>query len=81
MSYECWNGANLYFRRYTVTLERQVSAYIELTVNYNTKTGLQRMTIPFKTLFYFPNYIQTKFQSDSGILAWAMDSGMEQVSS
>ena len=79
MSYECWKGANLYFRLYTITLERQVSAYIELMVDYNTKTDLQRVTAPFKTLYYFPNHIQTKFQSDSGILAWAIDSGMDQI--
>ena len=55
---------------YTITVERQVTAYIDLRVKLHHGDGLTEgdpPPPPLQTLSYFPNYIQTKFQGLSYI--------------
>ena len=59
------------FLLYTIIMERQETAYIELRVKLHHTDGLTRVTLP--------NLLQTTFRIDSGTLGWAMDAGMKQI--
>ena len=52
---------------YTITVEGQVTAYIDLRVKLHHGDGLTEGDTPLQTLSYFLNYIQTKFQGLSYI--------------
>ena len=58
-------------------MERQYDAYIELRVYLQHEDGLKESDSSLLTLPHLLSYIQTTFQSDLGILGWALSAGKE----
>ena len=70
---------NFSFLLYTIIMERQYDAYIELRVYLQHEDGLKESDRSLLTLPHLLSYIQTTFQSDLGILGWAISAEMEQI--